>query len=117
MKWRPISTAPRDGELIMLAEYMPGNDVWNVMMGRWVEAFREWPQHGAGLVKLDESLLTVGWVVVYPATYPPSGYSPATWFPKTLVFRPTHWQPRPKPPVKAATLTPRDTPMYPAPRR
>lgn len=83
-EWRDISTAPRDGTVI-LGWAADEEDGWNVMAIKWVEAQAD-----------TESLYVehdAGWAgrILYPGDSDEERGSPPT-------FNITHWQPQPEPP-------------------
>ncbi len=75
MGWQPISTAPKDGTIVLCARFGNSKKVWHMRVCRW----------GHILARKDLGFTKEGWHVY-------TGQN-AGW------FQPTHWMPLPAPPL------------------
>ena len=96
-RWRPISTAPKDGTMVLLAEPVgDGEEEAVVLWGRWVDV-PQWDSRGETVADPEHDPM---WVASYAAIYvSPGGEDPA-WHLKPVVVFPTHWMPVPPPPTR-----------------
>lgn len=72
MEWKPIETAPRNAETILIARFDDDGSYWSACAEWWVNQF-----------------------AICAAAHLRHGYTPIT-----LCFEPTHWMPLPEPPKK-----------------
>ena len=92
-RWRPISSAPKNGKIIIVAEPHPGGtDIpWAVFAAKWIDC----PQ-----MEGNRKQNSTGWYTAYIAVYD-NGMDEQSWTCKPIVnISATHWMPMPKPPVK-----------------
>jgi hypothetical protein len=96
LNWRPIRSAPKDGTMVLLAEWPGDGRDGVVWWGRWVDV----PQENARGPRIADRKHDPMWVASYAAIYT-SGTDDAAWHLKPIiVFSPTHWMPTPKPPIR-----------------
>lgn len=103
MRWRPISTAPKD-QLILLAQppFNPAEHKWVVMQGRWIDV-----PHTSDVVKWlmelkkTELVIRPQWLGMYPGImlHGHRAYDGKSYEGRPLVIYPTHWMPLPEPPT------------------
>lgn len=99
-RWRPISTAPKDAQILLL--YQGHDHLPFVCQGCWVSSPHEnvYLRVLRGEQSPDESDTEGRWQIGYIATYGSYGQQISHWKADSFRVFPTHWQPLPKPPVR-----------------